>query len=65
MKIKSGSDNYGHRSIQTFNHDLKQKNLETSKMNTADKETFAAEWDILDTHKETQLDFVEQTQIEM
>lgn len=41
------------------------KNLETNKVNTVEKETFAAQWDINDTHKEKQLDFYEQTQLEM
>jgi len=65
LKIKSGSDNYGSRSIQTFNHEPKQKNVETAKVNTTEKETFAAEWDISDTRKEKQLDFYEQTQLEI
>ena len=65
LRIKSGSDNYGDRSIQTFNYDPKPKNLETTKVNTTEKETFSAEWDILDTQKEKQLNFFEQTQLEM
>jgi len=65
LRIKSGSDNYGDRSIQTFNYDPKPKNLETTKVNTIEKETFAAEWDILDTQQEKQMNFFEQTQLEM
>jgi len=65
LRIKAGSDNYGSRSTQSLNYEPKQKNLETMKVNTVEKETFAAEWDIQDTHKEKQLNFEEQTTKEM
>ena len=65
LRIKAGSDNYGSRSTQSLNYEPKQKNLETMKVNTIEKETFAAEWDIQDTHKEKQLNFEEQTTKEM